>query len=56
MSVPCECKNHCVYKQVDNPGKGLFCFGAGNFTAECLTPGCPIESVFVKPAGTGTTH
>ena len=58
MLLPSTCKDHCVYKKVNETEDKHYCFGNGDLTTKCLKLGeaeeCnPHEDVFVAPAMTG---
>ena len=58
MLLPDECKDHCVYKVVDDTEDKLYCFGVGNLTAKCLEAGenGQCNSVVVSPTKTGKNN
>ena len=58
MLLPDDCKDHCVYKVVNDTEDKLYCFEVGDLTTKCLVQGelevCKnISEIFVAPAMTG---
>ena len=58
MRVPGSCKDHCVYKKVEDTEDMHYCFGVGNLMAKCLEAGenGQCNSVVVSPTKTGKNN